>query len=183
MEETVGNTLWYPGNCLGKRALPPAVFRRYCHIRVANPVSAMATASNTRAFNAIFNELVSSARTVETLSSAGYYKNKLSIFDFLKGLREKGNFVSTLGLNSADNGGTVRLSEGGRATIWFSWDDKEASVTVSKALSQRMVELCAGTDFRSMPNGGVEALRACYPLLTKAFVGQHKQTGATMVAV
>ena len=144
----------------------------------------MATsATNTRAFNALFSTMTANSRKVETLSSAEFFKNKLSIFDFLKQLREKGNFVSSLGLNSVADGGTVRTSEGGRCSVWFSWDDNEASFTVSASLSKRMVELCGDTDFRAQSNGGVEALRTCYPLLTKAFVGQHKESGVLMLAV
>ena len=143
----------------------------------------MATASNIQAFNALHSALESNSRKVETLSSAEYFKSKQSIFEFLKGLREKGNFASSLGLNSVADGGTVRTSENGRCSIWFSWDDNESAVTVSASLSKRMVELCGDTDFRSQPNGAVEALRTCYPLLTKAFVGIHKETGNLMLAV
>jgi hypothetical protein len=141
------------------------------------------SASQTRAFNAIYSNQDASSRKVETLSSGKYFKHKLSIFDYLKGLREKGNFTASLGLNSAANGGTARQTENGRVTIWFSWDDKESSVTVSSSLSERMLSLCGDTDYRSQANGAVEALRVCYPLLTKAFIGIHMDTGVTMLAV
>ena len=144
-------------------------------------------ATNTRALNALYAVMNANATEVQELTSGEFYKNKQSIFDFLAFLRNKGNFVSTLGLTSVAEGGTVRTSENGRCTIFFRYADgnksKDGKLVVSEKLSKRMVELGGDTDFRSMPEGGVEALRTMYPLLTKAFAGVHKDTGAFMLAV
>ena len=142
------------------------------------------SATQTRAFNAIFSALDSSSRKVEKLSSKEYFKNRISVFDFITQLREKnGDFTSTLGLTSAAEGGTVRLSENGRCSIWFNWADNESSVTVSSSLSERMVAICGDTNFRATEGGAVEALRTCYPLLGEAFFGIHRDTGILMLAV
>tara|TARA_R100001369_G_scaffold45736_1_gene71947 strand:+ start:1844 stop:2281 length:438 start_codon:yes stop_codon:yes gene_type:complete len=142
------------------------------------------SATQTRAFNAIFSTMDSSSRKVVKLSSKEYFKHTISVFDYITKLREtKGDFTSTLGLNSVDNGGTIRMSENGRCSIWFNWADNEASVTVSSKLSERMLKLCGDTDFRAVEGGGVEALRTCYPLFTEAFFGIHKDTGVLMLAV
>ncbi len=145
------------------------------------------SATSTRAFNSLFNDFDNGAKKVETLSSGEYFKNKLPVLDFLHKLREKGDFVSSLGLDSVANGGTVRQSENGRVSIWFEWtrgsETVQNNITVSSSLSERMLSLCGDTDFRSQPNGAQEALRLCLPLLAKAFVGQHKSSGTLMLAV
>ena len=136
------------------------------------------SATSTRAFNSLFKDFNSSAKKVETLSSGEYFTDKLPVLDFLHKLREQGDFVSSLGLDSVANGGTVRQSENGRVSIWFEWsrgsETVQNSITVSKSLSERMLSLCGDTDYRSLPNGAQEALRLCLPLLAKAFVGKHK---------
>jgi HAD superfamily hydrolase (TIGR01509 family) len=140
--------------------------------------------------NADFNSLESSSCKVEAVSEGEYLNNKLDLVSFLKQLGEREgfeHFTSSLGLNSFDDGGTVRVTDGGRVTIWIQWEANnetlEAPITVSASLSERMLKLCGDTNFRAMPNGGLEALRICYPLLTKAFVGTHKKTGLATLAV
>ena len=140
--------------------------------------------------NADFNSLESSSCKVEAVSEGEYLNNKLDLVSFLKQLGEREgfeHFTSSLGLNSFDDGGTVRVTDGGRVTIWIQWEANnetlEAPITVSASLSERMLKLCGDTNFRAMANGGLEALRICYPLLTKAFVGTHKETGLATLAV
>ena len=142
------------------------------------------TAQQTKAFNAIFANLKATSKKTETLSSEKYFKNKLSIFTFLERLRAEGNFTCTLGLNKASEGGTLKVSENGRCSVWFEGNGWTNNITVSEAISKRMVELCGDENFRAnYVDGGLEAMRKCYPLLTKAFVGEQKSTGITMIAV
>ena len=145
------------------------------------------SATTTRAFNSLFSDFDTNAKKVETLSAGEYFKNKVPVLDFLNRLREQGDFVSSLGLESVANGGTVHQSDNGRVSIWFEWsrgsERVQNNVTVSESLSKRMLSLCGDTDYRSQPNGAQEALRLCLPLLAKAFVGQHKSSGTLMLAV
>ena len=168
---------WANGLC------PRGLFWQFCQLTRQYSVSVMASAPNTQAFNALFNDIKANSREVQSLSSAEYFSNRVPIVEFLTKLRAKGNFVSSLGLTSVEDGGKLRLSADGRATIWFSCEDWESNIVVSKSISQRMASLCGDTNYRTEPNGGVQALNDCLGLLTKAFVGMHKQTGATMVAV
>jgi len=57
----------------------------------------MASATNTQAFNALFNDIKTNSREVQSLSSAEYFTNRVPIVEFLTKLRAKGNFVSSLG--------------------------------------------------------------------------------------
>jgi hypothetical protein len=85
---------WANGFC------PRGLFWQFRQLTRQYSVSVMASATNTRAFNALFDDIKANSREVQSLSSAEYFVNRVPIVEFLTKLRAKGNFVSSLGLTS-----------------------------------------------------------------------------------
>ncbi len=147
------------------------------------------TSTERKAFNAIKKNLKKNSRAKKELTAQEYYTNCMPLLKFFKEIREEdGNFTVALGLNSVENGGTIGSSANGRCTLWVNYVDEvdgpqEDNWTFSEKLSKRILDLHGDKDYRSLENGGYLAVTDCVPLLIKAFVGTHKKTKATGIAI
>ena len=146
------------------------------------------TAAEVRAFNAIQKVLKADSREKKDLTAKEYYKptTVLPFMQYFAMLKEKGGFTAQFGLDSVANGGSIKLSEKGRVTLFLEYADgaqgRETNFSFSVKLSTRIAELLGDTDFRSLgANGGIIALRDASPCWGKAFVGVNKTSGLTQV--
>jgi len=143
----------------------------------------MATKTKTKAMKAALASLYSGMRDVQTVDVSVNFDDSVLLVDFFLNIRENGDLKLSLGLESASNGGGVRLSEGGRASVWFIQNGQEAAVTLTASLTKRVVSLLEGRDFRTEfgEKAGEEALKAALPVIGSRNYGRHRESGAWLI--
>jgi hypothetical protein len=136
-----------------------------------------------KAMKSLIADFKKTSRESQTVDASKYYDWNVPILEFFTGLRELGVLTLALGISSEANGGQLKQTEEGRATLWCRVDNHERNYTLSKSVTKAVAGLLGDENLRTEygAEAGVAAFRLAAAAIANRKVGKHTETGALTI--